>query len=264
MSLLAAAVACFLASLFFCGGGMLSLAQTNLIATGKVLLAPRLKLYLVIGEAALELVPESLRSDPSVKGDAKRRGIDPGSILLDRSIHHSAMLKLKDGFMRGRPDLIYLTLLSVTSTPLHQKGKVKVFIHTVDDVILEFEEETRPPKSYARFRNLMEKVLVERPEKGLVTSAKGSLPGLLKSIRPDETVGLSIQGAPVRLDALGKELAAEERPAVVVGGFPQGHFAPADLKAFDRLVRIDETSLDAHVVAARVAYEVERNQIQQG
>lgn len=222
-----------------------------------------MKLYFVIAEAALELVPEPLRKDPSVKSDAKRRGIDPGSILLDRSIHHSAMLKLKDGFMRGRPDLIYLTLLSVTSTPLHQTGKVKVFIHTVDDVILVFEEKTRPPKSYARFRNLLEKVLVEMPEKGLVTSAKGSLPELLKSIRPDKTIGLSIQGAPVPFDALGKELAAEERPAVVVGGFPQGHFTPADLRSFDRLVRIDDTSLDAHVVAARLVYEVERNQTRQ-
>lgn len=185
-----------------------------------------MKLYFVIAEAALELVPEPLRKDPSVKSDAKRRGIDPGSILLDRSIHHSAMLKLKDGFMRGRPDLIYLTLLSVTSTPLHQTGKVKVFIHTVDDVILVFEEKTRPPKSYARFRNLMEKVLVEMPEKGLVTSAKGSLPELLKSIRPDKTIGLSIQGAPCRSTPLERSWLQRSALPSWSGGSPRGTLRP--------------------------------------
>src|SRR4029077_15468040 len=132
------------------------------------LLTRQLKLHFVIAEAALELIPEPLWKDPSVRNDAERRDSEPGSILLDRSVHHSAMLKLKDGYRRGRPDLVHLTLLSVTSTPLHQDGKAKVYIHTIDDAVLEFEQGVRPPKSYTRFRNLMEKLLVERPGNGLV------------------------------------------------------------------------------------------------
>ena len=123
-----------------------------------------MKLHFVIAEAALELIPETLWREPSVRNDAERRAQEPGSILLDRSIHHSAMLKLRDGYRRGRPDLVHLTLLSVTSTPLHQEGKARVYIHTIDDSVLEFGEGARPPKSYARFRNLMEKLLVERPD----------------------------------------------------------------------------------------------------
>jgi len=217
-----------------------------------------LKLHFVIAEAALELIPESLWKDPSVRSDEKRRESEAGSILLDRSVHHSAMLKLKDGYRRGRPDLVHLTLLSVTSTPLHQDGKARVYIHTIDDTVLEFEGGARPPKSYARFRNLMEKLLVERPEDGLVRVKDSALPLLLKSIGTDRSVGLSVQGASVRLEALAKDLSERKNPAVVIGGFPRGHFLPKDLKAFDELARIDERALDAHVVAARVIYEVER------
>ena len=217
-----------------------------------------MKLHFVIAEAALELIPDSLLKDPSVRNDEKRPELEAGGILLDRSVHHSAMLKLKDGYRRGRPDLVHLTLLSVTSTPLHQEGAAKVYIHTIDDTVLEFGEGARPPKSYARFRNLTEKLLVERPEDGLVKARNSTLPLLLKSIGTDHSVGLSVQGAPMRLETLAGELAESRNPAVVVGGFPRGHFLPTDLKAFDKLARIHERALDAHVVAARVIYEVEK------
>ena len=217
-----------------------------------------LKLHFVIAEAALELIPEPLWNDPSVRNDEKRRDLEAGGILLDRSVHHSAMLKLKDGYRRGRPDLVHLTLLSVTSTPLHQKGTARVYIHTIDDTVLEFGEGARPPKSYARFRNLIEKLLVERPENGLVGVRDSTLPQLLKAIGADRSVALSVQGAPLRLETLAGDLAERRNSAVVVGGFPRGHFLPRDLKAFDELARIDERALDAHVVAARVIYEVEK------
>jgi len=217
-----------------------------------------LRLHFVIAEAALELIPGPLWREPSVRSDAERRGKEPGGILLDRSVHHSAMLKLSDGYRRGRPDLVHLTLLNVTSTPLHQEGKARVYIQTLDDSVLEFGEGARPPKSYARFRNLMEKLLVERPDDGLVSVHDATLPQLLKGMGTDYSVGLSVQGAPERLEELAGELALRKDPAVVVGGFPRGHFLPRDLKAFDRLVRIDERALDAHVVAARIVYEVEK------
>ena len=217
-----------------------------------------MKLHFVIAEAALELVPEEIWREPPVRSDSERRDLEPGGILLDRSVHHSAMLKLRDDYRRGRPDLVHLTLLSVTSTPLHQEGNARVYVHTIDDTVLEFGEGARPPKSYARFRNLMEKLLVERPGDGLVKVRDSSLPQLLKSVGTDYSAGLSVQGAAVRLEALAGDLARRKNPAAVVGGFPRGHFLTKDLRAFDTLARIDERALDAHVVAARVVYEVEK------
>jgi rRNA small subunit pseudouridine methyltransferase Nep1 len=215
-------------------------------------------LNLVIAEAALELVPSELSRHASVRNDARRRELDASEIILDRSIHHAAMLRLKEEYKRGRPDLVHLTLLSVTSTPLYQSGEVKVYIHTRGDVVLEFSEQTRPPKSYFRFRDLMQKSLLEKPSSGLITVYDSSVRQLLQRMNPDLTIGLSVQGKPVTLESLATQLAGVKNPAVLVGGFPKGHFTPETVKVLDLLLRVDANPLDAHVVAARLVYEVEK------
>ena len=215
-------------------------------------------LNLVIAEAALELVPSKIAQHASVRNDAKRRDLDPSRIVLDRSIHHSAMGGLDEDHKRGRPDLVQLTLLSITSTPLYQSGGVKVYIHTRNDEVLEFRERTRPPKSYFRFRDLMQKVLVEKPGSGLIAYRESNIPDLLKSIRPDLSVGLSVMGKPMKLEELALEISGSKNPVVLIGGFPKGHFSPEATGSLDSLVRIDANSLDAHVVAARLVYEVEK------
>ncbi len=218
-----------------------------------------MKLTVVIAESALELVPDEIGKHSAVLADAKRRETDSSWILLDRSIHHAAMLRLKDEFKRGRPDLLHITLLSITSTPLYQEGLAKVFVHTVNDVILEFEEKTRPPKSYSRFRNLIEGALREKPDAGLITAYDSSLDGLFKkTLKADLVTGLSILGESRGLEEIASQIAAKKHPAVVIGGFPRGHFSPETLKLLDQLVRMDERPLDAHVVASRLIYEIEK------
>lgn len=218
-----------------------------------------MKLAVILAESALELIPDEIGKHAAVLADAKRRETDSSRMLLDRSVHHAAMLRLKDEFKRGRPDLIHITLLSITSTPLYQEGLAKVFVHTVNDVILEFEERTRPPKSYSRFRNLIEGALHEKLDTGLIKVYDSSLSGLVKkTLRADLVTGLSILGESRSLEEIANQIAAKKYPAVVIGGFPRGHFSPETLKLLDQLVRIDERPLDAHVVASRLIYEIEK------
>ncbi len=216
-------------------------------------------LNLIIAEAALETIPDEIVRHPSVANDARRTGNEPSTLLLDRSIHHAAMVRLDDQFKRGRPDLVHLTLLNATSTPLYQDGLAKVYIHTRKDVVLEFREGTRPPKSYSRFRDLMRKSLQEMPESGLIKVYELSVGALLKNIGPDLVVGLSIQGGSSSYEVLAAQLSAKRSPAVLIGGFPRGHFTPETTGLFDRVVRVDKRSLDAHVVVARLIYEVEKH-----
>jgi len=216
-------------------------------------------LNLIIAEAALETMPDEIIRHPSVTNDARRTGNEPATLLLDRSIHHAAMVRLGDQFKRGRPDLVHLTLLNATSTPLYQDGLAKVYIHTRNDVVLEFRERTRPPKSYSRFRDLMRKSLREMPESGLIKVYELSVGALLKNIGPDLVVGLSIQGGSSSYEELAAQLSAKRSPAVLVGGFPRGHFTPETTGSFDRVVRVYKRSLDAHVVVARLIYEVEKH-----
>lgn len=184
--------------------------------------------------------------------------MEPSDILLDRSIHHHAMLKLPDDSKRGRPDLVHLTLLSITSTPHYLSGQVKVYIHTREDIVLELREGTRPPKSYARFRDLVQKLLSEKPESGLISVYPASILGLLKRIGADLTIGLSTQGKMTSFEELVSELSKKRNPAVLIGGFPKGHLTAETVASLDGMVRVHPDSLDAHVVAARLVYELER------
>ncbi len=215
-------------------------------------------LHLIITESALELVPAEISEHPSVRNEARRRELKPDETLLDRSIHHHAMLRLDDDGKRGRPDLVHLTLLSITSTPLYQKGQVRVYVHTRDDLVLELRPQTRPPKSYSRFRDMVQKLLIERPDSGLITVYETSLSGLLDRIGPDVVIGLTTQGKMTSLETVAVEISRAKNPAVLLGGFPKGHFTPETIGRLDEIVRIHRDSLDAHVVAARLIYEIER------
>jgi rRNA small subunit pseudouridine methyltransferase Nep1 len=218
-------------------------------------------LNVVIAEAALELVPKELAGSAAVKSDARRRESDPKEILLDRSFHHSAMSMLKDSEKRGRPDLVHVTMLSVTGTPLYLDGGVRLFIYTYPGLVLEVEEKTRVPKNYMRFRGLMEKALVERPREGLVRVYPMGFAELVRGKIPaDRVFGLSLRGRQMTCDELAGLVASRRNPCVIIGGFPRGHFSEAVVKSMDELVRIDPRPLEAHVVASRVVYEVEKAQ----
>jgi rRNA small subunit pseudouridine methyltransferase Nep1 len=220
--------------------------------------AGRSVLNFVLAESALELVPKEIRRLPAVASDAKRRGKDASEILLDRSLHHSAMVKLEDSEKRGRPDLVHGVLLSVTGTPLYQEGKVRVFVHTYDDVVVDVAPRTRIPKSYFRFRGLAEQTLLGQGDKFLRAQPM-RLPGLVrKVVAPDITIGLSVQGRRMELEDVAGRLMSADNPCVIVGGFPHGHFTPGTLSVVDELFRIHEMPLEAHVVTSRILYEFEK------
>ena len=213
----------------------------------------------MLSESALELVPKEIRGSLAVISDSRRRGVDQAEILLDGSFHQPATTRLKDGEKRGRPDLVHAALLSVTGTPLYREGGVKIFVHTYPGVVLDIAEKTRIPKNYLRFRGLMEKALVERPEEGLVRVMTMGIRDLIrKVVAPDLTTGLSVQGRPEMLEELAKKIGGAGNPCVLVGGFPHGHFSKETLASLDDLVRIDPRPLEAHVVGARLVYEVEK------
>jgi rRNA small subunit pseudouridine methyltransferase Nep1 len=217
------------------------------------------KLSFVLAESALELVPKEISRSPAVASDSRRRGVEPTRMLLDRSFHHTAMAKLKDGEKRGRPDLVHAAILSLTGAPLFLDGQMSVYVHTCQDMVLEIGEGTRIPKSYQRFRGLAEQLLVERSREGLVRVFPAGVPELVQTIiAPDMVVGLSTQGAQSSAEEVGQLVVRVRRPCLIVGGFPHGHFTPETLRLAGSLVRIDSRPLEAHVVAARVVYEVEK------
>ena len=216
-------------------------------------------LNFVLAESALELVPKEIRSRSAVVSDSKRRGKESDEILLDRSFHHSAMLNLRDSEKRGRPDLVHVAVLAVTGTPLYLDGGVKLYVHTYPDEVLEISEKTRVPKNFIRFRGLVEETLAGVSGGGLIRVRQMKFKELIGTTGAGRTVALSVQGRNGTSEEIARELSGARNPCVIVGGFPHGHFTKAVLDQVDELVRIDARPLEAHVVASRVVYEVEKS-----
>ena len=214
--------------------------------------------HLVLAESALELVPESMRGHPAAGAHARRLGRPASETLLDVSWHYAAMRGAPDAHRRGRPDLVHQAVLAAVATPLYRDGLVRLYVHTIRDVVVRFGGGVRVPKSYHRFEGLFAKLLREGHAGGgeaLLEASGGTVPSLLREIDPPERVGLSRAGRPVSCRQMAAGL--EEGACVVVGGFQRGGFSDTTAGALDRVCSISPQPLETHLVVGRLLYDVE-------
>ena len=219
-----------------------------------------LLLSLIIAEAALETVPKSIARHPSVVKHATKIGKSADEILLDRSYHHGAMLKLKDARRRGRSDLVHFALLEATSTPLYHKNMLKVYVHTAVNKVIFFGENVRLPKSYFRFEGLLEDLFKKgqiRSENSILMEIKNmGFCELLEKIKLTRAIGLSRIGARSSAEEVAKQV--NDRTAIVIGAFPRGHFSKKVSDKLNYTYSISDHGLESHVVIARILYECEK------
>ncbi|MEM2110543.1 MAG: 16S rRNA methyltransferase [Candidatus Bathyarchaeia archaeon] len=219
-------------------------------------------LTLILAESALETVPQELWRQPAVKRSSERRRKQSKFIILDRSLHHSAMKTLKDGEKRGRPDIVHLSLLEALGSPLNKEGLLKVYVHTFNDYVISVSPQTRLPRNYNRFIGLMEQLFEygRAPPRGmpLLTMEKRSFSGLVEIIKPTYIIAFSRIGKPAILDETISNLINEENLLAIVGGFPSGHFTEAIQSLADEVLCIDPEMLEAWTIVSRLIYEYER------
>ncbi|MDB3956115.1 ribosome biogenesis protein [Candidatus Nitrosopelagicus sp.] len=217
-------------------------------------------LYIILAESSLELIPKKIHNHPSVTSYSKKFKKNSSNTLLDNSWHFGAMKGLDNEIKRGRPDIIHLTLLSLCTTPVFYKNKIKVFVHTVNDEVISINNNTRLPKSYHRFQGLMEKLFltkkIESEDEILMEMKNSSLSQLVSKIKPTQIIGLTTQGQKISLDKLVKQI--EENSCIILGGFQKGHFSNETEKIIEESFSINDSSLEAHLVASRLAYEYEK------
>ena len=218
-------------------------------------------LNLIIAESSLETVPKEIFGHPQIQGYAKKLGKNVKFVLLDKSYHFEAMAKLKMKEKRGRPDIIHFTLLEALGSPLNLEGLLKVYVHTINNYLIYVNSRTRLPKNYNRFVGLMEQLFQTKkvPVEGetLLVLRKGSIEDLLKTIKPDYVVALTRLGEPKSSIQVAKKLVKHKNPAIIVGGFPHGHFTNQTLKLANEKICIDPVGLEAWIVVSRIlsAYE---------
>lgn len=219
-------------------------------------------LTLILAESAIELIPREIWDHPTIKSFSKRRGKPPRLLLLDKSYHYFAMKKLPNSERRGRPDIVHFCLLEALGSPLNKEGLLKVYVHTIDDHIIYVEPETRLPKNYNRFVGLIEDLFehgcVPPSGKPLLSIEAGSLSDLIGVLKPTYTIIFERCGAPMSFEEVASRLAGEERPLVLVGGFPHGEFSEGTMKLANEVVCVDPEVLETWIIVSRIIYEYER------
>jgi rRNA small subunit pseudouridine methyltransferase Nep1 len=222
----------------------------------------------VIAEAAIELVPQTLRNHPSIKNHCTRIGRGSNEILLDISYHHKAMVEqnIRKWWKRGRPDIVHFDLVEALSTPLFKQKKLKVYVSTIDNKLIIINEELRIPKSYFRFERLMITIFNNHknnksPNLIEIRDNVGFNDLIQKIIRPDLVLGFSVKGTKSKICDILRNNAFDNSKnyCFVVGGFQRGHFSKAVNQACSNIYSISPYSLESHVVIARILYECENH-----
>jgi len=221
-----------------------------------------LVLTLILAESSIELVPNELVRHPAILKWAQRKRKDPHSLILDQTYHHSAILRLGPrGAGRGRPDIAHLSLLLALGSPLNLSGELKCYVHTRDNNIIEVNSKARLPRNTDRFTSLLEQLYQERvvPPTGhwLLSIKPGSIGNLVDEISA-MVMALTTTGPRKHMDEIASRLTEHNKPVLMVGGFPKGHFSKDTLSKAKAFYSIHDQGLEAWTVVARAIYDYER------
>jgi rRNA small subunit pseudouridine methyltransferase Nep1 len=221
-------------------------------------------LTVILLDSALELVPSEISSFKEIQKMASRKGKKPNEILLDQTHHGRAMTKLGDSDRRGRPDIVFHSLVTLLETPLCKEGLLRVYLHLQDERVVEINPEVRLPRNYDRFVGLVEQLLIEKrvPVEGdpLMEVTRLTLADLLSKLtenRSDSTTILAIEGGKRTSVQDLRDLLPDDAsvPVVVgIGAFPHGDFSEDIKQLFDIHLELDREVMMAWHVCAEVLW----------
>lgn len=221
-------------------------------------------LHMILLECALELVPSEISAMKQVQKLAARRGKKTTELLLDQSYHGREMTRLEDGLQRGRPDIVFHSLMSLLETPLCKSGNLTIHLHLQDGRIIEVNPEVRLPRNYERFVGLIEQLFAKGqvPVEGtpLMHVTKKTLPALISDLKKNDSDALSIlaveNGARTSIDSLQSKFPLDVSVPVIVGvgAFPHGDFSDELKEQFDTHLELDKEVMMAWHVCAEILW----------
>lgn len=214
-------------------------------------------------DSSMELVPWELASHPQVVKNAARRGKKPRETMLERSRHHKALLRLKNGEKRGRPDILHTCLKIVSDSPVYKRGLLEVLVHTLGGKWIVFKDRIRIPVTYDNFIGLMEKLL----STGRILDSSGRV---LMEIVPKEDALQFLAGFPYKTllthagerveagDYVRRVSVAGEPVCFLIGAYPRGSPSEEIWNMAKEKISIYDDVLAAWTVTAWLTYEMFR------
>ena len=217
-------------------------------------------LHIILLDCALELIPREITSLKQIQKHATRRGKKPSELLLDQTHHGQSMTKLPWSERRGRPDITFLSLMSVLETPLCKEGLLSVHLHLQDGQIVEVRPDVRLPRNYDRFVGLMEQLLLKGrvPPQGdsLLHFSEVSLGDLISKLKAGSDNAMTLlaieSGQQTSVERLRGQLPQDSSVPVIVGvgAFPHGNLSEEIASLFDEHLELDmEVMMAWHVCA---------------
>ena len=181
----------------------------------------------VFVESSIETIPEEISGHPVIRRDAERRRKSWETLLLDDSLHHQAMKDLEKREKRGRPDIVHQCILALLDSSLKS---FDLYIHTVNDMVIWINRDTRIPRNYNRFKGLMEdlfhKKRISSGGRILMEVKDLSLSDLLSKNTVVMREGYGIEGLKKAIKKGMEDL------CICIGAFPHGDFDSKTLEIF--------------------------------
>lgn len=211
-------------------------------------------------ECGLELIPKQIRNHPAVRKNIDKNNY--ASLLLDNSIHHSAMIKLQNREKRGRPDIVHNCLLHALGSPCNKQGLLSFHVQTIHNRIFQFHPELRISRNYNRFKGLMAKLLMEgsisSPDKNLISEIKDPIDAVLKNLKKKDVKILTSHAKLIHHHLAMFPEDTFRNEVVIIGGFQKGYFSQNTLVLAKDLISISRYSLDASIVVNKIInfYEI--------
>eukprot|EP01117_Protostelium_nocturnum_P001280 TRINITY_DN1158_c1_g2_i1.p1 TRINITY_DN1158_c1_g2~~TRINITY_DN1158_c1_g2_i1.p1 ORF type:complete len:271 (-),score=84.14 TRINITY_DN1158_c1_g2_i1:159-854(-) len=183
--------------------------------------------------------------------------------LLNSDDHATYMKKKRKRDAPGdaRPDIAHQCLMSLLDSPINKAGCLQVYIHTVDNVLIEVNPSIRIPRTFKRFAGLMVQLL----HKMNIKSADGK-ERLLSVIKnpieqhfPANSRRVGMEFSAEKLVEIGDYVEAnfKDEPVVfVIGGFSHG-----DVKVnyIEETISISSYGLSASVTCSKVCNAFEKH-----
>jgi len=181
--------------------------------------------------------------------------------LLNTDDHVHILKKQQRDTTEPRPDILHQCLLTLMDSPLNKAGKLQVFVHSRDNVLIEINPQTRIPRTFKRFSALMVQLLYK-----LSIRAANGPEKLLKVIKNPITdhlppgahvIELSTTGKLVNVDefAAQTQVGGETSVVFIVGAFAHGHLT-TDYK--EDAISVSQYPLSGAYAAARLVNAFEK------
>ncbi|MGQ4892336.1 MAG: hypothetical protein ACP6IP_07605 [Candidatus Njordarchaeia archaeon] len=211
------------------------------------------KFIFILAEASIEPLPKEINK-------RIKSGINIG--ILDETFHHTAMRKanLPKMWKRGRPDIVHRALLTIFDSTIIEKENTRVFLHTVNDVLIRFDNRIRLPRNYFRFLGLFDQLFKEtkippNSKKPLIEILDISLRELIEKIPGKKIVlGYSRHGRYVKdLPRFYEDKMKKYDTLInIVGGFPKGTFAKKIKDLMDEIISIEGKKLSTSITLCKI------------